>query len=94
MLAFSIGASVINTSLFDIKCINQLGWSPYFSFQSFLKDKLKKKTERKQKKNIISTIADGRYNSITAGLVKNTLPDIKSGVRVGKPDWIRKALKE
>ena len=45
----------------------------------------KKKTERKQKESIISTIADGRDNSITAGLIKNTLPDIKSGVWVGIP---------
>ena len=42
----------------------------------------KKKTARKQKKHYF-------YNygwSITAGLIKNTLPDIKSGVLVGKPD--------
>ena len=44
------------------------------------------KTERKQKKSIISTIADGLDIFITARLIKNTLPDIKSGVLVGKPD--------
>ena len=44
------------------------------------------KAERKKKKSIISTIADGRDNSITAGLIKNTPPDIKSGVWIGKPD--------
>ena len=43
----------------------------------------KKKTERKQKKSIISTIADGLDIFITARLIKNKLPDIRSGVWVG-----------
>ena len=41
------------------------------------------KDREKTEKSIISTIADGLDIFITARLIKNTLPDIKSGVWVG-----------